>query len=51
MSDIFEINIIIKDVRQGLIKEFVEDLKLTHPMIGFKSPRLELIEKWEAKLK
>ena len=27
MSDIFEINIIINDVRQKLISEFIEDLK------------------------
>lgn len=32
-------------------KEFLEDLKLNHPMIGFKYTRLELIEKWEKRLK
>lgn len=39
-----------KKEKQELIGEFLEDLKLTHPMIGFKYTRLELIEKWEDKL-
>lgn len=31
--------------------EFVEDLVLNLPMIGFKYNRKELIKKWEEKLK
>ena len=42
---------LIKKHTNNIISEFVEDLKLTHPMIGFKYTRLELIEKWEDKLK
>lgn len=31
------------------IKEFLEDLTLNHPMVGFKYTRQELIEKWKKK--
>lgn len=30
-----------------LIKEFLDDLTLNHPMIGFKYTREELIDKWK----
>ena len=39
-----------KEAEKRSIGEFLEDLKLTHPMIGFKYTRLELIEKWEDKV-
>lgn len=52
MSDLFAEGLgkLIRIEKLELISEFLEDLKLTHPMIGFKYTRLELIKKWEERL-
>ena len=41
---------IIKTENKELISEFLEDLTLNHPRIGFKYTREELIEKWEKRV-
>ena len=51
MNDILEIELIINDIEKKLISEFVEDLTLNHPLIGFKYTREELIEKYRGMLK
>ena len=38
-------------IKKEIISEFLEDLKLYHPIGIWKYNRKELIEKWEEKLK
>ena len=50
-KDVYSYKAIIRHFESKLISEIVRDLTLSHPMIGFKYTREELIKKWEEKLK